>query len=107
MNAIHFFTDRNCFPVCDAMDIPHRPVGADLFELQMFLVDIGNGQKAWYGSLQNVNDGEKHYFKGSAGLVEDLQKILTPVAQLKVLGTLLPMKDRYMATSSEETYDVR
>ena len=89
MNAIQFFTDRNCFPVCDAMDIPHRPDGADLFELQMFLVDIGNGQSAWYGRLQKMDDGEKHYFKGWSGMVVNLQGILSPFAQLEVLRALL------------------
>jgi hypothetical protein len=63
----------------------------------MFLIDIGNGQRSWFGSLQNVNCEKKHYFKGWCGLVADLQKILTPSAQLKVLNALLPMKDRYMA----------
>lgn len=79
------------------MDIPHRPAGAELFELQMFLVDIGNGQKDWCGRLQNVNDGKKHYVRGWSGLVADLQKILTPSAQLQVLRALLPIKDRDMA----------
>ena len=95
--TLQFFADKFCLETCNPMDIGHRPVGADLFELQMFLVDLGNGQKAWYGRLQNVNDGEKHYIKGWSGLVADLQKILTPTAQLEVLRTLLPMKDRYMA----------
>jgi hypothetical protein len=79
------------------MDIPHRPAGAELFELQMFLVDIGNGQKDWCGRLQNVSDGKKHYVRGWSGLVADLQRILTPSAQLQVLRALLPIKDRYMA----------
>lgn len=89
MNTIQFFTDKDCFPACDPMDIPHRPVGTDLFELRMFLVDIGNGQNVWYGSLQNVDDGEKYYFKGWSGLVANLQGILTPRAQLEVLKTFL------------------
>ncbi|HEU4745732.1 MAG TPA: hypothetical protein VFS61_10870 [Anaerolineales bacterium] len=89
MNTIQFFTDKECFPACDAMDIPHRPAGADLFELQMFMVDIGNGQKAWYGSLQRMDNGEKHYFKGWSGLAANLQGILTPSAQLEVLKTLV------------------
>ena len=89
MNTLQFFTDKDCFGTCDPMDTPHRPAGADLFELQMFLVDIGNGQKAWYGSLQKVDGGEKHYFKGWSGLAANLQGILTPSAQLEVLKTLL------------------
>lgn len=89
MNAIQFFTDKDCFPTCDPLDVPRRPIGADLFELQMFLADIGNGQKAWYGSLQSMNGGEKHYFKGWSGLVANLQGILTPTAQLEVLKTFL------------------
>jgi hypothetical protein len=97
MNAIQFFTDKDCFPTCDPMDVPQRPVGADLFELQMLLVDIGNGHNVWCGRLQNVSDGEKHYFKGWSGLVTNMQNILTPFAQLKVLNVLLPMKDKYIA----------
>jgi hypothetical protein len=89
VNTIQFFTDKNCFGACDPMDVLHRPVGADLFEIQMFLVDIGNGQKAWYGSLQSMNDEKKHYFKGWSGLVANLQGILTPVAQLGVLEAFL------------------
>ena len=97
MNSVQFFADMSCLGSCDPMDIQHRPVGADLFELQMFLVDIGNGQKDWCGRLQNVNDGKKHYVRGWSGLVADLQKILTPSAQLQVLRALLPIKDRDMA----------
>jgi hypothetical protein len=89
MNMIQFFTDKKCFPACDPLDVLHRPVGADLFELQIFLVDIGNGKNAWYGSLQNVIDGEKHYFKGWSGMITNLQGILTPTAQLKVFKTLM------------------
>lgn len=88
MNTIQFFTDKDCFPACDPMDVLHRPIGADLFELRIFLVDIGNGQNAWYGSLQNVDNRKKHYFKGGSGLVANLQGILTPTAQLEVLKTL-------------------
>ena len=89
MNAIRFFTDKDCFPTCDPLDVLHKPVGADLFELQMVLVDIGNGKNAWCGSLQSMNGGEKHYFKGWSGLVNNLQGILTPMAQLDVLKTFL------------------
>jgi hypothetical protein len=89
MNTLQFFTDKDCFPTCDPLDIPHRPAGADLFELQMFLVDIGNGQNVWYGSLQKVNDNVKHYFKGWSGLTANLRGILTPTAQLEVLKTLV------------------
>lgn len=93
MNTLQFFTDKDCFPACDPMDVPHRPAGADLFELQMFIVDIGNGQKAWYGSLQNVESGQKHYFKGWSGLAAQLHGILTPGAQLEVLKAILPPED--------------
>ena len=89
MNTIQFFTDKDCFPACNPMDIPRRPVGATLFELRMFLVDIGNGQNVWYGSLQNVDDGEKYYFKGWPGLVVHLDRILTPSAQLQVMKAFL------------------
>jgi hypothetical protein len=71
------------------MDVLHRPAGADLFELQMFIVDLGNGQKSWYGSLQNVESGEKHYFKGWSGLAAYLHGILTPNAQLEMLKTFI------------------
>jgi hypothetical protein len=76
------------------MDVRHRPDGADLFEVQMFLVDIGNGQNVWYGRLHKVADGEKHYFRGWSGLVARLQGILTPVAQLEVLEAFLSMRRR-------------
>jgi hypothetical protein len=45
MDSIQFFADKNCLEACDPMDIPHRPAGADLFELQMFLID--NRSFAW------------------------------------------------------------
>lgn len=87
MNTIQFFTNTHGFETHDPMDIEHRPVGADLFELHMFLVDLGNGKNEWCGSLQNVKDGEKHYFKGWSGLIAILDGILTPFAQLQVLRT--------------------
>ena len=89
MNPLQFFTDKDCFPTCNPLNLLHRPAGADLFELQMFLADIGNGHKAWYGSLQRLDSGEKHYFKGWSGLAANLQGILTPSAQLEVLKTLV------------------
>ena len=61
-------------------------------------MDIGNEKDAWCGSLQNLSDGEKHYFKGRSELVANLQNILTPFAQLEVLKALLP---------TEETTDPR
>jgi len=97
MNTIRFCINRNGREADDPMGTEHRPAGACEFELQMFLVDIGNGRKSWYGSLQNVNDEKKHYIRGWSGLVADLQKVLTPSAQLNVLNALLPMKDRYIA----------
>ena len=78
MNAIQFFADKNCSETVDPLDIGYRPVGAELFQLEMFLVDIGNEKDAWCGSLQNLSDGEKHYFKGWSELVANLQNILTP-----------------------------
>jgi len=54
----------------------------------MSLVDIGNGQAVWAGSLQKVYGGEKRYFKGWSGLVANLRGILTPFAQLEVLKAL-------------------
>ena len=89
MNTVQFFIDENCFEACDLIDVKDRPIEAKPFKLQMFPVDIGNGQDAWYGSLQSMNDGEKRYFKGWSGLVSNLQGVLNPVAQLEVLGALL------------------
>ena len=88
MNTVRFFVDKNCFEACDLIDVKDRPVEAKPFKLQMFPVDIGNGQDAWYGCLQSMSDGEKRYFKGWSGLVSNLQGILTPFAQLEVLRIL-------------------
>jgi len=76
------------------MDLRHRPGGADLFEMQMFLVDIGNGQDIWYGRLKNVNDGEKRYFKGWSGMAASLEGILTPLRQLELLEAFLARRLR-------------
>ena len=89
MSTIQFFTDRNCQESCDLIDGRQDPLGATPFELRMFLVDIGVGRSAWYGSLQNLNEGKKHYFRGWSGLMTTLQGILTPGGQLEVLKTLL------------------
>jgi hypothetical protein len=89
MNAIQFFANKNCAEIDDPMGVGHRPLKTDLFELQMGLIDIGNGQTVWGGSLQNVNNGEKRFFKGWSGLVANLQEILTPSAQLEVLKELM------------------
>ena len=94
MNNIQFFNDKICQGTCDPLDLSHMPVGAELFELQMFLLDIGNGQNAWCGSLRHLNDGKKLYFRGWAGLTANLQGILTPVAQLEVLSVLLLSRRR-------------
>ena len=88
MHTIHFFTGQNGFEICDPVKAGCKPAGADLFELHMFLVDIGNGRSEWCGILQNVKDGEKHYFRGWSGLVANLEGILTPVGQLELLGAL-------------------
>jgi hypothetical protein len=92
MNAIQFFANKNFAETVDPMDIGHRPPEKDLFEVQIGLVDIGNGQDVWFGSLKNVHNGEKHYFRGWSELVANLQGILTPFAQLEVLKALLPGK---------------
>jgi hypothetical protein len=75
------------------VDIGHRLVRSDLFELQMGLIDIGNGQVLWGGTLQNINNGERCFFKGWSGLIAHLQEILTPSAQLEVLKALIRTKD--------------
>jgi hypothetical protein len=93
MNAIRFFANKNYAEIADPVDIGHRLHRTDLFELQMNLVDIGNGQVVWYGTLQNVNNGEKRFFRGWSGLVAALQEILTPPAQLEVLKALIQTKD--------------
>jgi hypothetical protein len=93
MNAIQFFANKNCVETADPVNIDHKPVWADLFEVQMQLVDIGNGKSMWCGSLQSVHDGQKRYFKSWSELVAHLQGILTPPAQLEVLQALLPGKE--------------
>ena len=96
MKAIQFFANKNYSEIDDPIDIGHRPPETDLFELQMDLIDIGNGQAVWGGSLQNVNNGEKRFFKGWSGLVENLQEMLTPSAQLEVLKALIRTKEAYV-----------
>ena len=91
MNTVQFFSDKNFPEACNPMDIRHTPAGADVFELQMFLVDIGNGRNAWCGRLQNMNGREKRYFKGWSGLAANLQGLLTPIAQLEVFKVLAPL----------------
>ena len=93
MNAIRFFGNKNYAEIDDPVHISHRRLRTDLFELQMGLIDIGNGQVLWGGTLQKVNNGEKRFFKGWSGLVANLQEILTPSAQLEVLKALLRTKD--------------
>jgi hypothetical protein len=89
MNAIRFFANKDYAEIADPVDIGHRLHGTDLFELQMGLIDIGNGQVIWGGTLQNVNNGEKRFFRGWSGLVDTLQEILTPPAQFEVLKALI------------------
>jgi hypothetical protein len=92
MNTIQFIPNKNGIEICNTMDAVQCPAGANRFELRMFLVDIGNGQREWCGSLQNVKEGVKHYFKGWSGLVASLDGILTPLAQLEVLRALEPVE---------------
>ena len=89
MNTIQFFANRNGSEIVDPIDIGNSPVGTNLFELQMGLVDIGNGQAVWASSLQKVYSGEKRYFKDWSGLDAGLQEILTPPAQFMVLQELM------------------
>jgi hypothetical protein len=93
MNAIRFFANKNYAKIEDPVCIVHGRLGNDLFELQMGLIDIGNGQVLWGGTLQNVNNGEKRFFKGWSGLVANLREILTPSAQLEVLKALMRTKE--------------
>jgi hypothetical protein len=90
MNAIRFSIDPNCVKECELIDIRKTTVGVNQFEVRMFLADIGNGQSVWYGSLQNLKNGEKHYFPGWSGLVANLKKFLTFQAQLEVLNAFAP-----------------
>lgn len=92
MNTVRFFTNKNYTEIEDPMDVGRRSTKTDLFELQMSLIDIGNGQAVWGGSLQNVHNGEKRLFKGWSGLAANLQDMLTPSAQLEVLKALLRLK---------------
>lgn len=92
MNAIRFFPNKDYTEIHDPMDSGPRSPKTDLFELQMSLIDIGNGQAVWGGSLQNVNNGEKRFFKGWLGLAANLQEMLTPSAQLEVLRALVRIR---------------
>jgi len=96
MNTIQFFANKNCAEIVDPMDVGHRPPGTDLFELQVGLIEIGNGQAVWGGSLQNVNNGEKRYFLDWPDLIANLQEILIPLAQLEVLRALIRTKETYV-----------
>lgn len=89
MKTIRFFANKDFSEIVDPIDVGHRPAGTNLFELQMGLVDIGNGQAVWIYSLKRVYNGEQRYFKDWAGLVAGLQEILTPLAQLRVLQELM------------------
>lgn len=93
MNSIQFFADKDCSKKDNLMNGDYRPTGKDLFELQTWLVDIGNGQKEWCGKLHNVSTGEKRFFKGWSGLIANLQEILTPFAQLEVMRALMPIEE--------------
>ena len=93
MNAIRFFANKNSMEVDNSRDVGYGSTKKDLFELQMGLIDIGNGQAVWGGSLQNVNNGEKRYFKGWSGLAVNLQEMLTPSAQLEVLKALMRTRE--------------
>jgi len=93
MNSIQFFANKDCSKKDNSTNVGDEPAVKDLFELQTWLVDIGNGQKEWCGKLHNVSTGEKHFFKGWPGLIANLQEILTPFAQLEVMRTLLPIEE--------------
>ena len=89
MNGIQFFASKNYADIADHIDVGHRPPETDLFVLQVGLIDIGNGQAVWGGSLQRVYNGEKRYFKGWSELAANLQEILTPLAQFRILQELM------------------
>jgi len=93
MNSIQFFANKGCSKKDNSMNGIHEPTGNDMFELQAWLVDIGNGHKEWCGKLHNMSTGEKHFFKGWSGLIANLQEILTPFAQLEVMRTLMPVEE--------------
>jgi hypothetical protein len=104
MNAIQFFASENCTEIDDPIAVGHKLLGTDLFELRMGLIEIGNGQAIWAGSLQNVNNGEKHYFKGWSGLVANLRKVLTPFAQLEVLNALMQIDEGRYCRPDRSTF---
>lgn len=93
MNAIRFFANKNSLEVDHSRDVGYRSPRKDLFELQMGLIDIGNGLAVWGGSLKNVDNGEKRFFKGWSGLAANLQEMLTPSAQLEVLKALMRTRE--------------
>jgi len=93
MNAIRFFANKSYVETDPPMDAGHKLAQTTLFELHLGLIDIGNGQAVWGGSLQDINSGEKHFFKGWPGLVTNLQEILTPSAQLEVLRALMRIRE--------------
>jgi hypothetical protein len=89
MNTIKFLANKIGPDIVDPTDIGNSPTGANLFELHIDLVDIGNGQTAWTSSLKKVYNGEQRYFKDWSGLAAGLQEILTPRAQFTVLQELM------------------
>lgn len=89
MNTIKFLANKNGPEIVDPIDTGNRPAATNLFELQIGLVDIGNGQAVWTSSLKKVYNGEQRYFKDWSGLVAGLQEILTPRAQFRVLQELM------------------
>ena len=108
MITIQFFANKNCFEIVDPIDIGNSPAGTNLFELQMGLVDIGNGQAVWAYSLKKVYNGEQRYFKDWAGLVASLQEILTPLAQFRVLQELMAQISPWNSSKTHpESTDIR
>jgi hypothetical protein len=89
MNTIKFLANKNGLDIVDPTDIGDSPTEANLFELHIDLVDIGNGQTAWASSLKKVYNGEQRYFRDWSGLVAGLQDILTPRAQFRILQELM------------------
>ena len=52
-----------------------------LFTLRVWAEPLEDSQVEWRGRLQPLPEGEAHYFRGWAGLVERLESMLEPDEQ--------------------------
>jgi hypothetical protein len=49
-----------------------------LFTIRVWQENLGDGEIAWRGKIQDVISGEVHYFRDWYALVETLQTMLKP-----------------------------